>query len=299
MADAPPLVVDAHTHAFPPEWVANRVNHCRRDRWFGDLYEAPSTKMIDAVELMSAMDAAGVPQAIVCGWPWLDPGLCREHNEYLAAASRASNGRLAWLGIVAPASSDAAAETERCLALGACGIGEVNADAQGVDIAQPELLADVAAALIAAGRPLLLHASEPVGHRYPGKGTATPDRLLSFLAGNPDLQVVLAHWGGGLPFYELMPEVAMLTGNVVYDTAASSYLYRPRVFRTVLDITGGERVLWASDHPVLGMSRFLQRTRRLAAIHPDELALVMGDNARRVYRLDNSVTNDESVVMPQ
>ena len=255
--------------------------------------------MIDAVELMSAMDGAAVALAVVCGWPWLDPGLCREHNDYLAAAANASNGRLAWLGIVAPASPDAAAETERCLALGASGIGELNADAQGVDIAQPGLLADVAAVLIAADRPLLLHASEPVGHRYPGKGTATPDRLLTFLAANPDLRVVLAHWGGGLPFYELMPEVAALTRNVVYDTAASSYLYRPEVFRAVLDITGRERVLWASDHPVLGMGRFLERTRRLAAIRPDEWAPVMGDNARRVYRLDNTVSNDESVGMPE
>ena len=188
MADAPPLVVDAHTHAFPPEWVADRVNHCQRDRWFGELYEAPTAKMIDAVELTSAMDGAGVSLAIVCGWPWLDSGLCREHNDYLAAASRASNGRLAWLGIVAPASSDAAAEAERCLALGASGIGEVNADAQGVDIAKAGILADVAAVLIAADRPLLLHASEPVGHNYPGKGTATPDRLLSFLASNPELR---------------------------------------------------------------------------------------------------------------
>ena len=200
---------------------------------------------------------------------------------------------------MAPASPDAAAETERCLALGACGIGELNADAQGVDIAQPGLLADVAAALIAADRPLLLHASEPVGHRYPGKGTATPDRLLSFLAENPELRVVLAHWGGGLPFYELMPEVAALTGNVVYDTASSSYLYRTDVFRAVLDIACRERVLWASDHPVLGMGRFLERTRRLAASQPDEWAPVMGDNVRRVYRLDNTVTNDESVGMPQ
>src|SRR5919107_54198 len=299
MADTPPLVIDAHTHAFPPEWVADRVNHCRRDRWFGELYEAPSAKMIDAVELTSAMDEAGVVLAIVCGWPWLDPGLCREHNDYLADAANASNGRQAWLGIVAPASPEAAAETERCLGLGACGIGEVNADAQGVDIAQPGLLADVAAVLIAADRPLLLHASEPVGHRYPGKGTATPDRLLSFLTENQDLRVVLAHWGGGLPFYELMPEVAGLTGNVVYDTAASSYLYRAEVFRAVLEITGRERVLWASDHPVLGMGRFLERTRRLAAIHPEEWAPVMGDNARRVYRLDNRVTNDESVGMPE
>jgi uncharacterized protein len=298
MADDPPLVVDAHTHAFPPEWVADRVNHCRRDRWFAELYEAPSAKMIDAVELTSAMDGAGVALAIVCGWPWLDPGLCREHNDYLAAASRASNGRLAWLGIVAPASSDAAVETERCLALGACGIGELNADAQGVAIAQLGLLVDVASLLIGANRPLLLHASEPVGHRYPGKGTATPDRLLSFLAANPDLHVVLAHWGGGLPFYELMPEVAALTQNVVYDSAASSYLYRPEVFRAVLDITGRERVLWASDHPVLGMGRFLERTRRLATIRPDEWVPLMGENARRVYRLDNTETNVASLGMP-
>ena len=59
--------------------------------------------MIDAVELMAAMDSAGVALAIACGWPWLDPGLCREHNDYLADAAGASNGRLAWLGIVAPA----------------------------------------------------------------------------------------------------------------------------------------------------------------------------------------------------
>jgi predicted TIM-barrel fold metal-dependent hydrolase len=299
MADEPPPVVDAHTHAFPPQWIADRVNHCLRDRWFGDLYEAPSAKMIDALELTSAMDSAGVASAIVCGWPWLDPGLCREHNDYLAAASRASNGRLAWLGIVAPASSDAAAETERCLALGAAGIGELNADAQGVDIAAPGVLADVAAVLTAADRPLLLHASEPVGHRYPGKGTATPDRLLGFLAANPDLRVVLAHWGGGLPFYELMPEIAALTRNVVYDTAASSYLYRPEVFRAVLDITGRERVLWASDHPVLGMGRFLERTRRLATIRADEWAPLMSENARRVYRLDDTVRNDESVRLPE
>lgn len=293
MADDPPVIVDAHTHAFPPQWIADRVDHCRRDRWFGDLYEAPSAKMIDAVELVSAMNSAGVTLAIACGWPWLDPGLCREHNDYLADAANASSGRLSWLGIVAPASPDAAVEVERCLALGASGIGELNADAQGVDIAQPGLLADVVAVLTAADRPLLLHASEPVGHRYPGKGTATPDRLLSFLAANPDLRVVLAHWGGGLPFYELMPEVAALTRNVVYDTAASSYLYRPGVFRTVLDITGRERVLWASDHPVLGMGKFLQRTRRLAAIHPDEWALVMSDNARRVYRLGDTAQSVE------
>jgi predicted TIM-barrel fold metal-dependent hydrolase len=289
MADpGPPVIIDAHTHAFPPEWVTDRVNHCQRDRWFGELYEAPSARMIDASDLLLAMDVAGVALAVVCGWPWADPGLCREHNDYLAEVSRASQGRLAWLGAVTPAFPGAAIETERCLALGASGIGELNADAQGFDVAELGALGNVAAVLTAAGRPLLLHASEPVGRRYPGKGTATPDRLVAFLGAQPALSVVLAHWGGGLPFYELMPEVGALCGNVAYDTAASSYLYGPGIFRTVLDIVGAERVLWGSDHPVLGMGRFLRRTRRLAGLLPEEVEQVMAGNARRVYRLDDT-----------
>ena len=289
MADPVPLaVIDAHTHAFPPDWVADRINHCRRDRWFGELYEAPSARMIDAADLLLAMDEAGVAQAVVCGWPWADPVLCRDHNDYLAAVARASQGRLAWLGSVAPAVSGAAAETERCLALGASGIGELNGDAQGFDIVDPSALAGVAELLAAASLPLLLHASEPVGHRYPGKGTATPDRLVAFLESHPNLSVVLAHWGGGLPFYELMPELGALCRNVVYDTAASTYLYGAGVFRTVLDIVGPERVLWGSDHPVLHMGKFLRRTRRLAGLFPEEVEPVMAGNARRVYRLGDT-----------
>jgi hypothetical protein len=244
--------------------------------------------MIDAAELLLAMDEAGVAQAVVCGWPWADPGLCREHNDYLAEIAAASRGRLAWLGCVAPASPGAAAETDRCLALGASGIGELNGDAQGFDVAAPDALSGIADMLAGAGLPLLLHASEPVGHRYPGKGTATPDRLLAFLEAQPNLSVVLAHWGGGLPFYELMPEVGALCRNVSYDTAASSYLYGPGVFRAVLEIVGGERVLWGSDHPVLGMGPFLRRTERLAKLRPEEVELVMAGNARRVYRLGDT-----------
>jgi predicted TIM-barrel fold metal-dependent hydrolase len=286
MAEAtPPLVIDAHTHAFPPDCVLDRSRHAERDRWFAELYEAPTARMIHADDLIAAMDAAGVTQAVMCGWPWSDPGLCREHNDYMAAAARASGGRLVWLGTVAPASPGAEVEAVRCLELGALGIGELNADAQGFDVTHSRALAEVSAVLGEAQRPLLLHASEPVGHRYPGKGTATPDRLVAFLEVNPELPVVLAHWGGGLPFYELMPEVAALTRNVVYDTAASTYLYRSDVFRTVLDIVGPERVLWASDHPVLDMGRFLRRTLRSADIRPDEWAAVSALNARRVYRI--------------
>lgn len=278
-------IIDAHTHVFPPAWVADRSGHVARDRWFGELYEAPTARMIDAQQLLTSMDEAGVSQAVMCGWPWRDPAHCREHNDYLAEASRASGGRLAWLGIINPAERNAAAEAERCIDHGASGLGELNADAQGFSLEDAALFPDVATVLREAERPVLLHASEPLGHHYPGKGTATPERLLAFVAAHPDLTIVFAHWGGGLPFYELMPEVAARSGKVLYDTAASTYLYRPAVFRAVLDVVGPERVLWGSDHPVLGMGRFLRRSLRDSNVTDQEMPLVFAENAARVYHL--------------
>lgn len=279
------IVVDAHTHIFPTAIVRDRAPFLARDSWFGRLYANPATAIIDGESLLATMNAAGVAQAVVCGWPWRDPGLCRLQNDDLAAVSAASGGRIAWLATVSPTLGGAAAEAARAFAIGAAGIGELNADGQGFDLTNPAPLAPLVEMCIAHDRPLMLHASEPLGHPYPGKGTATPARLLTFLQAFPELRVVLPHWGGGLPFYELMPEVATATARVVYDSAASTYLYRPAVFRAVLDLVGTSRVLFASDHPVLRMDRFLGRVRSAARLRPDELASVLGENARRVYRL--------------
>jgi predicted TIM-barrel fold metal-dependent hydrolase len=82
-----------------------------------------------------------------------------------------------------------------------------------------------------------------------------------------------------------MPEVAAVTANVLYDTAASTYLYRAAVFRAVLDVVGSERVLWGSDHPVLGMGRFLRRTLRDANLTAHEISRVFAENAARVYHV--------------
>jgi predicted TIM-barrel fold metal-dependent hydrolase len=279
-------VVDAHTHVFVPAVIADRTRYVGHDLWFEHLYADPRSLLITADDLLRTMDEAGVAQAVICGFPWHDLGICREHNDYMEEATRGAGDRLAWLATV-PASRGevAAAEVERCFALGAAGVGELNADAQRFDLLAPESLAAVVDVCVRQDKPLMLHATEPVGHDYPGKGTATPDRLVAFLQAFPKLRVVLAHWGGGLPFYELMPEIAIAAARVVYDTAASTYLYRPRVFRAVLDVVGRERVLWGSDHPVLSMGRFLRRVRETADLRPDELEPVLGGNARRVYGL--------------
>ncbi len=178
----------------------------------------------------------------------------------------------------------AAKEAERCFEAGAVGIGELNADAQGFDLNSPAPLAAIAEICNEFDKPILFHVSEPVGHLYSGKGTSTPDRLLRFLIEFPEVKVVAAHWGGGLPFYELMPEVAELTRNLVYDSAASTYLYRSSVFPRVIDLVGAERVLMGTDYPVLRQDRFVRRILK-HDLSDDVLDSILWRNAARVYRL--------------
>lgn len=278
-------IVDCHVHVFPPEIVADRAGYLARDGWFSMLYENPRASLIPCETLIEAMDAAGVRRAVLCGFPWADLGLCRDHNDYLHAVAARFPERLAWLGIVAPGERGAIAETRRCFERGAVGVGELNADAQGFDWIDSDCLAPFVEVCLSFEKPVLLHASEAVGHRYPGKGSATPDKLLAFLHAFPTLSIVAAHWGGGLPFHELMPEVAAATRHVVYDCGASTYLYRPQVFRSVLDIVGPERVLFGSDYPVLRMDRFVRRVLAVEWRDGEERARVMGSNARRVFGL--------------
>lgn len=279
-----PLVIDAHVHAFPDEVIASRDDLVQRDRWFGHLYLSSKALLTNDTDLLASMAISGVDHAVMCGFPWSDPGLCRLNNDWMAAASTSSDGRLSWLGIVVPTHRSAAAEAERCFALGAVGIGELNADGQGFDLSDQVGLEALTATCVAAGRPVLLHATEPVGPAYPGKGTATPDRLLRFLAANQDLDVVLAHWGGGLPFYELMPEVVALCQRVRYDTAASPYLYRHDILEVATALVGPDRILWGSDFPVLSQGRFLRRT--LATdIDPESLRRIVGGSAQLTYGL--------------
>jgi predicted TIM-barrel fold metal-dependent hydrolase len=281
-----PVVVDAHTHIFTPDVVRGRETYTGRDLWFEHLYADPRALIVSAEELLASMDAAGIAQSIVCGFPWHDPGICREHNDYLATACAASAGRLVWLGTLSPTfDRHAADEAERCFNQGAIGIGELNADAQRFDLSSTIHLAPVVDVCVTYDRPLMLHATEPVGHSYPGKGTATPDRVAAFLENFPLLRVVAAHWGGGLPFYELMPEVARLAERVVYDSAASTYLYRFEVFRAVLDLVGPDRVMFASDYPVLRQDRFLRRVRQTPWRDYGEAARVLGETARQTYRI--------------
>jgi predicted TIM-barrel fold metal-dependent hydrolase len=278
-------IIDFHAHVFPDVVRAERDRFTARDAWCGTLYGDPTRKLATAEDVLGAMDRAGVDRTVLLGFPWHDPAICALHNDYLIESVRRYPDRLLGFGIVQPGAGAAAAqELARCLDHGLLGCGEIGPDGQGFRLDDTALLAPVAEVLTAYDRPLLTHSSEPLGHAYDGKGTVWPGQILALATAFPALRIVAAHWGGGLPFYELMPEVAAALTNVYYDSAASPYLYRFDIFRQAVALVGAERILWGTDYPLLGQTRFLDR-RRAGGLAEADLAAVLGGNAARLLRL--------------
>ena len=131
---------------------------------------------------------------------------------------------------------------------------------------------------------MLVHATEPVGHHYAGKQGGPIDAIAAFARSAAGVNVIAAHWGGGLPFFTLMPEIRDALANVYFDTAASHLLYDPAVYRRVIDLAGVERILWASDYPLTSQQKALKRTRE-ADLADDELAAILGGNTARLLSL--------------
>ena len=274
-----PMIIDAHCHVLPPGFAGRHGELAARDRTYAALFPQPGGRIADVDALLREMDGAGVDHAVAMGFGWTDQGVAKEANDYLLEAGRAHPGRITALASVNPAWGEAAvAEAERCLDGGAVGIGELHADTQGFDIGDGEAMGPLMEVLRAGGAPVVIHASEPVGHQYPGKGSTTPERLLRFVGNFPDNRIVLAHLGGGLPFYAAMPEVGAALSNVWYDTAALPYLYRAEAVAAAAITAGPERIMFGSDYPLLRQRRVVDYLGS-AGLSSGEMDAVLGGNA--------------------
>ncbi len=231
------------------------------------------------------MDREGVDVSVVLNIGWSSHELCLESNDYLLEMAARYPGRLVPFCAVQPRAGEAALrELERCAHGGARGVGELRPDRQGFDLGDESVMEPLVAALVENNLIWLSHASEPVGHAYPGKGGLTPDRLYQFIVQHPRLTVVLAHWGGGLPFYALMPKVAQALERVYFDTAASPWLYRSQVFRIAADLVGADKILLGSDYPLLPPQRIIEEARA-SGLSQSEMARILGGNARGLLGL--------------
>ena len=279
------MIIDFHTHILPPGLREKRGRYVERDVCFDLLYSDPKAKIATAEELIDNMDREGIDVSVVLNIGWSSHELCRETNNYIMEAIAHYPKRLLGFCAIQPlAGEKAIVELERCVKGGVKGIGELRCDTQGFDMADKDVMEPIAQVVGKHRLILLTHASEPVGHSYSGKGDITPGLLYRFITNFPDLTLVCAHWGGGLPFYGLMPEVAKALSNVYFDTAASPWLYRDEIFKHVTEILGAEKVLYGSDYPLMKQSKLVQSIRNLDLTEKAK-SLILGGNAQRLLSL--------------
>ena len=278
-------MIDIHTHIFPPDIVQNREDYLVDEPAFRWLYDSPQAKMATAEDLLAAMETEGVAKSVVFGFPWRRRALMRRHNDYILEVQHRYPRHLIGLACVNALEEGAAAEVERALAAGCRGVGELAFYTEGLGDEMIAALAPIADLCQGYGVPLLLHTNEPVGHAYPGKSPMQLGELYKLIRAFPDLTLILAHWGGGLLFYQLLKkEVAEVLRNVYFDTAASPYLYRPEIYRLAVEIIGPEKILFGSDYPLLLPNRYLKdmATGGLAAEHHE---MITSGNAKKLLRL--------------
>ena len=276
------MTIDFHTHVFPPEIKKDRGKYIELDPCFALLYSDPKARIATADELIASMDEAGIEISVIANIGWTTHELCLETNDYIIDSVSRYPERLIGFGAVQPQSPQGAvAEIERLARAGIKGIGEMRADIQLLDLSDELMMAPFVEALRKFKLILLTHASEPVGHNYPGKGNITPEVLYPFITSFPDLIIVCAHWGGGLPFYSLMPEVKKAMANVYFDTAASPLLYTPEIYNQVIPLVGADKILFGSDYPLLAPGRLIKEIKALDLPEETE-SLILSGNARRL-----------------
>ena len=278
------MIIDSHCHILPPEFPERHHELAARDSTYATLFPDDRGRIADVNALLRDMDASGVDLAVVMGFGWTDPAVAQTCNDYLIRSAQTHPDRILALASVNPVWGEPAViEARRCLDAGAIGLGELHADTQGYDISDIDVMEPLMSLLRESGAAVTVHASEPVGHRYPGKGLTTPEKLLQFATNFPDNRIVLAHLGGGLPFYAAMPEVQEALANVWYDTAALPYLYRPGAVTAAVATAGPKSILFGTDYPLLSHRRVLDYVRS-GTLSQCDFEAITGGNAASLFR---------------
>ena len=289
-------IIDCHIHMYPLEVFANPIawGVARGEPWWTESVAPAKRATIqgwaDIPRLIADMDRAGIERCVMLGWYWEQQSTCNEQNGWFIEWVRERPDRLSAFAAVQPAAGQEALDAlQRALDVGLCGIGEILPQAQGFMFDDPywERVVGIA---IERNLPINLHVTDPL---TVNEAVTMPTPLPSYLRlaqRFQDAKFIFAHWGGGIPFYELNPRVRPYLKNVWYDTAASPLLYDARVFRQVIDLIGADRILFGSDYPLLlyprkirepTFDRFLEEIAG-AGLTAEEKEKILGANFHRL-----------------
>lgn len=279
------MLIDIHTHIFPDFIRNDRARFCQNEPAFELLYASPKSKMVGADELVAAMDHSGVTQSVTFGFPWQSPDTFKRHNDYILESVAKYPDRLIGFCCVDAQSPEAPAEVERCLSAGLSGVGELAFYCADMDCRYLPALDEIMVLAQHYDRPVMLHTNEPVGHQYPGKTQNTLAQIYAIVKKYTDTRIILAHWGGGLFWYQLMKkEVSEVLSHVWFDTAASPFLYRPDIYRLAAEVAGVDKILFGTDYPLLNATRYYKEMDQ-AGLTEHQKQMICHENAATVLGL--------------
>jgi predicted TIM-barrel fold metal-dependent hydrolase len=278
------MKIDFHVHITPPEIISRTDRYAKKESYFALLSGSKANKFASAPDIIAALSTACFDRAVVFGFAFKDIGLCRLVNDYVIDAVNMYPDNLIGFCVVPPASRECEKEIERCYNAGLLGVGELFPGGQDFDPGNEKETGSFTRAALAFNMPVLIHANEPVGHGYPGKTSTTLSRIEHFVTHNPALKIILAHWGGGILFYELMKEIKGSFTNVYYDCAASPFLYDPRIYSSAFSLLDPKKILFGSDYPLINIERYLKDIDA-SRIGTAEKELLLGKNAQALLGL--------------
>lgn len=272
-------IFDVHTHVFPPEVIRDRERISKRDKRFALIYGDPGAKMTDAKDLLAYMKKDRITRSVACGFSFQDGGLLRLSNDYILEAASRSPALVPFVQANLGNEKEAAEELERCFALGARGVGEIALYEQALDSRSLKKLEGIARCAEEKQRILMLHTNEQVGHVYRGKVPADPGQIVQFIERHRSLDIILSHLGGGLCFFEFIPEIRESLGRTYYDTAAAPFVYSTDIYRFIGEFLR-KKVLFGSDYPLITAARY---RAGMALMRKGEQEDAWFDNAKRIF----------------
>jgi len=279
------MIIDFHVHVFSEKIRQNRSAFFPSEPAFKLLYDSPKSRLAGAEDTLRMMDEEGVDRSVIFGFPWQDADTFRRENDYIIETVRKYPDRFIGLACFDALNPSAADETERCLGAGMHGVGELAFYTSGIDERCISALDPVMALCRDHDRLILIHTNEPVGHQYPGKSPNTLAQIYRMIQTFPENKIVLAHWGGGIFFYNLLKrEVKETLGNVWFDTAASPFLYDIDIYPMAGQMAGQEKILFGTDYPLLRPGRYF-RDMDKSDLPSEERANICGENARKLLGL--------------
>ena len=278
------MIVDCHTHLLPRQAQQDRSGFVATERAFGSLYASSKARIASTDDIIRYLDTSGIDKAIVFGFPWEYYDTAKQNNDEIWEFYQSYPDRIIPFATFSLGQRDLAyKESERTLSAGFAGLGEFSMYQVGWNLADFEALRPCLTMACDRQVPVIIHVNEPVGHRYPGKISVDIRALFKTIRNHPNLDIILAHFGGGFFIYSLMPEIGPTMKRVYVDTAAAPFLYDSRILTASITALGEDNVLLGTDFPLLGISRY-QRMLDEAGINGRLRDKILGNNILKVLK---------------